>query len=227
MNNPDKRHLPNMYTLVVTMNWNRFRNSFRIRFCIFYNRSELSHWLISVQRSVMVSAIGLYTRLLTSWMYSKNKAFRFDLCTFVLSSKLSCSKANKELCHTGSMTYTPSKQYQWVSPNIDDHILLSFFIVPMNEKSASISVYMENKTTKIRLSPCVHYSAYHILHGHLSLSMNVNFIRQWRMLSHLCRIRVLCFPLKQKTTTVFLGLWFSHLKGMFNILKSSFWLNLL
>ena len=32
-----------MYTLVVTMNWNRFRNIFRIRFCIFYIRSELSH----------------------------------------------------------------------------------------------------------------------------------------------------------------------------------------
>ena len=42
MNKPDKRHLPKMYTLVITMNWNRFRNSFRIRFCIFYNRSELS-----------------------------------------------------------------------------------------------------------------------------------------------------------------------------------------
>ena len=32
-----------MYTLVVTMNWNRFRKMFRIRFCIFYNRSELTH----------------------------------------------------------------------------------------------------------------------------------------------------------------------------------------
>ena len=89
-------------------------------------------------------------------MYLKNKAFRFDLWTFVLSSKLSCSKANKELCHTGSMTYTPSKQYQWVSQNIDDHILLSFFIILMNEKGVSISVYLENKTTIIRLSPCVH-----------------------------------------------------------------------
>ena len=38
-----QRHLPKMYTLVVTMNWNRFRKTFRIRFCIFYNRSELSH----------------------------------------------------------------------------------------------------------------------------------------------------------------------------------------
>ena len=38
-----QRHLPKMYTLVVTMNWNRFRKIFRIRFCIFYNRSELSH----------------------------------------------------------------------------------------------------------------------------------------------------------------------------------------
>ena len=37
-----QRHLPKMYTLVVTMNWNRFRKIFRIRFCIFYNRSELS-----------------------------------------------------------------------------------------------------------------------------------------------------------------------------------------
>ena len=31
-----------------------------------------------------------------------------------------------------------------------------FFIILMNEKSASISVYLENKTTIIRLSPCVH-----------------------------------------------------------------------
>ena len=31
-----------------------------------------------------------------------------------------------------------------------------FFIILMNEKSVSISVYLENKTTIIRLSPCVH-----------------------------------------------------------------------
>ena len=30
------------------------------------------------------------------------------------------------------------------------------FIILMDEKSVSISVYIENKTTKIRLSPCVH-----------------------------------------------------------------------
>ena len=40
-----QRHLPKMYTLVVTMNWNRFRKIFRIRFCIFHNRSELSQCL--------------------------------------------------------------------------------------------------------------------------------------------------------------------------------------
>ena len=62
----------------------------------------------------------------------------------------------------------------------------------MNEKSVSISVYIENKTTKIRLSPCVHIK----FCSHLSLFMNVNFIRHWRLLSHLCRIRVLWFPLK-------------------------------
>ena len=41
-----QRHLPKMYTLVVTMNWNRFRKFFRIRFCFFYNRSELSQYIV-------------------------------------------------------------------------------------------------------------------------------------------------------------------------------------
>ena len=63
----------------------------------------------------------------------------------------------------------------------------------MNEKSVSISVYIENKTTQIRLSPCVHITF--CTCSHLSLFMNVNFIRHWKMLSHLCRIRVLWFPL--------------------------------
>ena len=44
-----QRHLPKMYTLVVTMNWNRFRKMFRIRFCIFYNRSELTHCIVVPQ----------------------------------------------------------------------------------------------------------------------------------------------------------------------------------
>ena len=44
-----QRHLPKMYTLVVTMNWNRFRKMFRIRFCIFYNRSELTHCVFFVR----------------------------------------------------------------------------------------------------------------------------------------------------------------------------------
>ena len=37
-------------------------------------------------------------------------------------------RPTKELSHTGSTTYTPSKQYEWVSPNIDDHILLAFLL---------------------------------------------------------------------------------------------------
>ena len=49
-----------MYTLVVTMNWNRFRKIFRIRFCIFYNRSELSHCNTLIGRN---SILG--TRMLT------------------------------------------------------------------------------------------------------------------------------------------------------------------
>ena len=44
-----QKHLPKMYTLVVTMNWNRFRNIFRIRFRILCNRSELSHCFMYAQ----------------------------------------------------------------------------------------------------------------------------------------------------------------------------------
>ena len=72
------------------------------------------------------------------------------------------------------------------------------FIILMNEKSVSISVYIENKTTKIRLSPCVHIT----FCSHLSLFRNVNFYSHWRMLSHLCRIRVLWFPLKYIATAL-------------------------
>ena len=43
MNRQDKRHLPKMHTLVVTMNWNQFRNIFRIRYRIYCQRFELSH----------------------------------------------------------------------------------------------------------------------------------------------------------------------------------------
>ena len=82
---------------------------------------------------------------------------------------------------------------QWVSQNIDDHVLLSFFIILMNEKRVSISVYLENKTTIIRLSPCVHITFWTVT---FRFFMNVNFTRHRRMLTHLCRIRVLWFPLK-------------------------------
>ena len=37
-------------------------------------------------------------------------------------------RPTKELSHTGSMIYTPNKQNEWISPNIDDHILLSFLL---------------------------------------------------------------------------------------------------
>ena len=69
-----------------------------------------------------------------------------------------------------------------------------FFIILMNEKSVSISVYLENKTTIIRLSPCVQITFWTVT---FRFFMNVNFIRHRRMLSHLCRIRVLWFPLKE------------------------------
>ena len=55
----------------------------------------------------------------------------------------------------------------------------------MNEKSVSISVYVENKT--IRIS-------------------------HWRMLSHLCRVRVLWFHLKLSLTDT-LVLIFKSTKG--------------
>ena len=44
-----QRHLPKMYTQVVTMDWNRFRNIFCIRFRIFYNSFELSQCVLGIQ----------------------------------------------------------------------------------------------------------------------------------------------------------------------------------
>ena len=69
------------------------------------------------------------------------------------------------------------------------HTVIIFIILMNKKKSVSISVCIENK---IRLNPCVHIT----FCSHLSLFMNVNFIRHWWMMSHLCRIRVLWFPLK-------------------------------
>ena len=93
-----------------------------------------------------------------------------------------------------SMTYTPSKQYQWVSQNIDDHILLSFLLYWWMKKCFYISVSWKQNYYNQTLPLC----AFHILNSHLSLFMNVNFIRHRRMLSHLCCIRVLWFPLKPR-----------------------------
>ena len=58
-----QRHLPKMYTMVVSMNWNRFRNIFRIRFRIFYNRSELSQCLQCVWPNTSVRAILTITSI--------------------------------------------------------------------------------------------------------------------------------------------------------------------
>ena len=49
----------------------------------------------------------------------------------------------------------------------------------MNEKSVSISVYIENKTTKIRLSPCtenLNLSKKRVLFDKLQLVMHMNFL---------------------------------------------------
>ena len=115
------------------------------------------------------------------------------------------------------MTYTPSKQYEWISQYRRSHTVI-IFIILMNEKSVSISVYIENKTTKIRLSPCVHIT----FCSHLFLFMNVNFIRHWWMLSHLCRMRVLWFSLN-------VAIKYLHdiaMRAMFVVLKKSRSINL-
>ena len=70
-----QRHLPKMYTLVVTMNWNRFRKIFRIRFCIFYNRSELSHCVADIlsgrSRPCMSHSVFLSRRMVCQLAKSK------------------------------------------------------------------------------------------------------------------------------------------------------------
>ena len=71
-----------------------------------------------------------------------------------------------------------------------------FFIILMNEKGVSISVYLENKTTIIRLSPCVHITFW-----------AVTFRFLWMLTSYVtggcCHISVVsgCYgsPLKTKS----------------------------
>ena len=129
-------------------------------------------------------------------MYLKNKAFRLDLWNFVLSSKLSCSKANKELCHTGSMNIHAQQTISMGFSKYRRSHTIIFLIIPMNEKSVSISVYLENKTTIIRLSPCVHITFW-----------TVTFRFLWMLTSYVtggcCHISVVwgCygFPLKAET----------------------------
>ena len=67
-----QRHLPKMYTLVVTMNWNRFRKMFRIRFCIFYNRSELTQCMNNV---VVKSILYMYSLRPNFCWYKPNHSY--------------------------------------------------------------------------------------------------------------------------------------------------------
>ena len=76
-----QRHLPNLCTLVVTMNWNRFRNIFRIRFRIFYNRSELSH-CITIVATHCANIIDLHTGQTTCSFYHifTNRKWKIKEC---------------------------------------------------------------------------------------------------------------------------------------------------
>ena len=82
-----------------------------------------------------------------------------------------------------------------------------FFIILMNEKGVSISVYLENKTTIIRLSPCVHITFW-----------TVTFRFLWMLTSYIiggcCHISVVsgCYgsPLMSLFLEIFIGENGSH-----------------
>ena len=76
-----QRHLPKMYTLVLTMNWNRFRKIFRIRFCIFYNRSELSH-CVATPGSQILARIFAREYWPRRWTTQPQGSLRFPLLFF-------------------------------------------------------------------------------------------------------------------------------------------------
>ena len=98
----------------------------------------------------------------------KQSAFGFDLCTFVLSSKLSYSKANKRTFpHWINDIHVQQTIWMGFSKYRRSHTVF-IFIILMNKKSVSISVYIENKTTKIRLSPCVHITYCTVIFRYLS-----------------------------------------------------------
>ena len=125
----------------------------------------------------------------------KTKLFDLTFAPLYCQVSYHTSRPTKELSHQCTLyQWHTAQQTIWMgfSKYRRSHTVI-IFIILMNEKSVSISVYIENKTTKIRLSPCVDIT----FCSHLSLFMNVNIIRHWRMLSHLCRIMVLWFPLKR------------------------------
>ena len=117
-----------------------------------------THW--SLYRDQWCSQYnGLFTQWdCLTWKYLKNKDFRFDLCTFVLSSKL-YSRANKRTFpHWINDIHAQQTIWMSFSKYRRSHTVI-ISIILMNEKSVSISVSIENKTTKIRLSPCVSHFA--------------------------------------------------------------------
>ena len=142
-------------------------------------------------------------------MYLKNKAFRFNLWTFVLSEINIPTHIDLRYCQVSYHAPRSTKNFttldRWhtrPANNINGFLKMStityyylFFIILMNEKSVSISVYLENKTTKIRLSPCVHITF-----------CTVTFRYLWMLTSYVtggcCHISVVSgcygFPLKLK-----------------------------
>ena len=156
---------PSLYAIYAYVNYIQ-QNKPKTNYCKLPDRlyslnSPCSYTLFTTDLCIEIndvhSIIGLFTQWdCLTWKYLKNKAFRFNLCTFVLSSKLSYSKANKRTFpHWINDIHAQQTIWMGFSKYRRSHTVI-IFILLMNEKSVSISVYIENKTTKIRLSPCVH-----------------------------------------------------------------------
>ena len=142
----------------------------------------------------------------------KQKLFDLTFAPLYCQVSYHTQRPTTELFHTGSMTYTPSKQYEWVSPNIDDHIIfiIIIFIILMNEKVVLFQCKLKTKLLKNRLSqvsPCMH----------ITFCTIVTFLYLWMLTSYVtggcCHISVVseCYGSPLKALIEYLSLMFEKI----------------
>ena len=112
---------------------------------------------LCIEISVVHSAIGLFVHKISSLAECTWKTKLSDLSFEPLYCQISyhAPRPTKNFATLDRWHTRPANNINGFLKYQRSHTII-FFIILMNEKSVSISVYLENKATIIRLSPCVH-----------------------------------------------------------------------